>query len=161
MSFCTNCGVPLREDAAFCSNCGSAAQFSASQPAQPASAVAQEPLGRASALPENVAGALAYVTIIPAVIFLLLEPYRRQRFVRFHAFQCLFGWAAGVAITIALSLLGAVVALIPFVRIFVPLVGGLLTIAALILWLLLMTKAYQGYMFKLPILGDYAAQYAE
>jgi hypothetical protein len=37
-----------------------------------------------------VAGMLAYFTIIPAIIFLLIEPYNRNRFVRFHSFQCLF-----------------------------------------------------------------------
>ena len=32
-------------------------------------------------------GALAYVTLVPAIIFLIIEPYKNIKFVRFHAFQ--------------------------------------------------------------------------
>jgi uncharacterized membrane protein len=34
--------------------------------------------------------------------------------------------------------------------------GGLLTLAGVVLWIVLMVKAYQGEMFKLPIVGDFA-----
>src|ERR1700679_2673701 len=43
-----------------------------------------------SGLSENAAGALAYVTIIPAIIFLIVEPYNRNPFVKFHAWQIIF-----------------------------------------------------------------------
>jgi len=33
---------------------------------------------------------VAYITIIPAIIFLVMEPYNKNKFVRFHAFQSLF-----------------------------------------------------------------------
>src|SRR5438270_13301667 len=33
---------------------------------------------------DNVAGMLAYVTIIPAIIFLAIEPFHKNRFIRFH-----------------------------------------------------------------------------
>src|SRR5437016_5100942 len=48
------------------------------------------PAAGSGGLAENVAGMLAYVTFIPAIIFLLLEPYSRNRFIRFHSFQCIF-----------------------------------------------------------------------
>ena len=46
--------------------------------------------GAQSGLSDNAAGALAYVTIIPAIIFLVMEPYNKNRFIRFHSWQCLF-----------------------------------------------------------------------
>ena len=36
-------------------------------------------------LSDSAAGALAYFTFIPAIIFLIVEPYSRNPFVRFHA----------------------------------------------------------------------------
>jgi len=53
---------------------------------------------------DNVAGALAYVTFIPAIVFLVLEPYSKNRFIRFHSFQCLFFCGALFALGIVLSI---------------------------------------------------------
>ena len=39
---------------------------------------------------DNVVGMLAYFTFIPALIFIVIEPYNKNRFVRFHSFQSLF-----------------------------------------------------------------------
>ena len=57
-------------------------------------------------LADNVAGALAYVfTIIPAILFLILEPYNRRPFVRFHAFQCLCLAATGFVLSFVCAIL--------------------------------------------------------
>src|SRR3974390_709324 len=56
-------------------------------------------------VPENIAGVLAYATLIPAVIFLFVDPFRRSRFVRFHALQHILLWVAGLACVIAASVL--------------------------------------------------------
>ena len=40
-------------------------------------------------LSDTAAGALAYITIVPAILFLVLAPYNQKPFVKFHAFQCL------------------------------------------------------------------------
>ncbi len=45
---------------------------------------------------------LAYVTIIPAIIFLVLEPYNKNRFIRFHSFQSIFFCVALIALSVAL-----------------------------------------------------------
>ena len=103
---------------------------------------------------ENVAGMLAYFTIIPAIIFLLIEPYNRNRFVRFHSFQCLFTCAALIVLQIVLSIFGHIIPVLMFG------VWGLLGLAELALWILLIVKAYQHEMFKLPIVGDLAEQQA-
>ena len=55
-----------------------------------AAASVPPPAAQASAgLADNVAGALAYVTVLPAILFLVLEPYNKRPFVRFNALQSL------------------------------------------------------------------------
>ena len=107
-------------------------------------------------LADNVAGALAYFTIIPAIVFLVLEPFNRKRFVRFHAFQCIFFAVAMTVFWIILGFLGH----IPFLGWGTVLLWPLISLAGFILWLIMVLKAYQGQMFKLPILGDMADKQA-
>jgi uncharacterized membrane protein len=159
MVFCVSCGTQMADNAAFCPNCGklgsqasNAGGSASSTPVQPAS---YGSTGAASApLAENLAGMLAYFTIIPAIIFLLIEPYNRNRFVRFHSFQCLFTAAALIVLHICLSFISYALPLVMF-----PILG-LLGLAELALWLLLVIKAYQHEMFKLPIVGDLAEKQA-
>ena len=47
------------------------------------------PAPAAGGLSDNMAGALAYITFIPAIIFLVLEPYNKSAFIRFHSIQCI------------------------------------------------------------------------
>ena len=110
----------------------------------------------AAGLTDNVAGMLAYVTIIPAIVFLVLEPYNKRRFIRFHAFQCIF-------LCIALFVLGIVLQIlwhIPFLGWVGVMLWPLVGLAELILWIFLLMKAYQGQMFKLPVIGDMAEKQA-
>ena len=96
----------------------------------------------------NIAAALSYlVGFVTGVIFLLVE--KENKFVRFHAMQSTILFAGIVAIDILLQL--------------VPILGALVVIfvvipASAILWLLLMFKAYQGEEFRLPLVGDVAAE---
>jgi len=105
---------------------------------------------------DNVAGMLAYVTIIPAIIFLVMEPYNKSRFIRFHAFQCLFFAVAWTVLWIALS----IVAHFPFLGWLTILLWPLVGLAGLIIWVILLLKANQGQMFKLPVVGDMAEKQA-
>jgi len=151
MAFCAACGTQMADNAAFCPKCGAASGsgVSAPPPAAPAGApIATTPMA------ENIAGMLAYFTIIPAIIFLLIEPYNRNRFVRFHCFQCLFTCAALIVLHIILSFFGYFIPVLMFG------VWGLLGLAELALWILLVVKAYQHEMFKLPIVGDLAEKQA-
>jgi uncharacterized membrane protein len=111
--------------------------------------------------PENVAGVIAYITIFPAIVFLLLEPFKRNHFVRFHSFQHLLLWAAGVALGIAAGLAAAILQLIPFLRVLIFPLGGLIVLAWFFLWLLLVVKAYYHETFKLPYVGDLAQEWAD
>ncbi len=160
MAFCASCGAQMTDNAAFCPNCGkAAAPATAAAASVPAPAPAQ-PAGYASAgasampLEENIAGMLAYFTIIPAIIFLLVDPYSRNRFVRFHSFQCLFTVGALIVLHVVLSIVSYALPLMMF-----P-IWGLLGLAELALWILLVIKAYQHEMFKLPIVGDLAEKQA-
>jgi uncharacterized membrane protein len=107
-------------------------------------------------LADNVAGALAYLTIIPAIVFLVIEPFNRKRFVRFHAFQCIFFWVAWTVLWIGLS----IIAHIPFFGWATYLIWPLISLAGFVIWLIVVLKAYQGQMFKLPVIGDMAEQQA-
>ena len=97
---------------------------------------------------------LAYVTIVPAIIFLVIEPYNRNRFIRFHAFQSIFFCIAWTILWVALSFTAA----IPFLGLLLwPLVG----LGGLVLWVLMLMKAYSGQMWKLPVIGDIAEKQAD
>jgi uncharacterized membrane protein len=159
MAFCSGCGTQMADNAAFCPKCGkAAAQVSGAEGPYVPPPVPPATYGTTAApatpMAENVAGMLAYFTIIPAIIFLLIEPYNRNRFVRFHAFQCLFTCAALIVLQIVLSIFSHILPIIMFG------VWGLLGLAELALWILLVVKAYQHEMFKLPIVGDLAEKQA-
>ena len=98
-------------------------------------------------LDANLAAALSYlVGFVTGIIFLLVE--KDNRFVRFHAMQSTLVFIGIVAIDILLQI--------------VPILGALVVVfivipASAVLWLLLMYKAYQGEDFKLPLVGQIAA----
>ena len=108
-----------------------------------------------------MAGMLAYVTIIPPILFLVIEPYNKNRFVRFHAFQSIFLHVAAVVVWIAFIILSAVLAFIPILGHLVALLLWLaLSVGILVVWVMLLIKANQGQMWKLPVIGDMAEKQA-
>ncbi len=149
MAFCSECGTQVADGVQFCTSCGKPIGARADA-AAPASAAA------AGGLADNVAGLLAYLTIIPAIIFLVIEPFNKNRFVRFHAFQCLFLAATGIAIGIIFMILG----FIPFLGLLMIPVSFLVWIGFIVVLILCMIRAYQGQKFKLPIIGDLAEKQA-
>ena len=145
MAFCSSCGTQIPVGATVCPAC--------SRSATPVSGATQTNVG---GLTENVAGALAYVTIIPAIVFLVLEPYNRNRFIRFHAFQCIFFAVAWTALWIVLN----IIAHIPVLGWLTILIWPLIGLAGFVIWIILVLKAYKGDMFKLPVIGDMAEKQA-
>lgn len=107
-------------------------------------------------LSDNAAGGLAYVTIIPAIVFLAVAPYNRNSFVRFHAWQSIFFTIACIAADVALMILGR----LPFLGLMSLFFWPLLGLACFIVWVLLLIKAFNGQRFKLPIIGDLAEKQA-
>jgi uncharacterized membrane protein len=108
---------------------------------------------------DNVAGALCYVLgFITGILFLVIEPWNRNKFVRFHAFQSIFYNAAVWVFFIVQSILSSVM---PFALGFVmAAVSMLLLLAAVGIWVLLLVKAYQGERFRLPVIGELADKQA-
>src|SRR5579862_1383041 len=167
MAFCQNCGNQVADNVTFCSNCGKAVgqagagASAAAQPAPSATPVAAPVAASSAPLSDNVAGMLAYFTIIPAIIFLLVEPYSRNRFVRFHSFQNLFFHVAMIVIYTALALVSAMLHFIPVIGwIIAGLLWPLCGLAFFAAWLLVVIKAYQGQMYKLPFIGNFAEKQA-
>lgn len=118
---------------------------------------------QSSGMGNNVAGLLCYLFgWLGGLIFLLIDPYKSNRFVRFCAFQSIFFDVAIVALMIALSILAFILALVT--RGF----GGLLMLAIWpLFWLaflgtkiFLMIKAYGNQEFKLPLIGELASKQA-
>jgi uncharacterized membrane protein len=145
---CASCGAQIAENAAFCPACGKAV-------GRTSPSVATQPtIG--GGLSDNVAGMLAYFTIIPAIVLLLVEPYSKRRFVRYHAFQSLFFAIACMVASFALR----IIAYMPVVRWTTLMLWPLLWLAELVLWVICVLKAYQGQMFKLPFIGNLAEQQA-
>lgn len=107
-------------------------------------------------LSDNAAGGLAYVTVIPAILFLALAPYNRNSFVRFHAWQSIFFTIACFALDIALIVLGR----IPFLGFMTLFLWPLVGLAIFAIWLIVLIKAFGGARFKLPVIGDLAEKQA-
>jgi uncharacterized membrane protein len=137
---CTQCGAQMPENSVYCPDCGYAISVTTTS------------LGTTGGIRDNIAGALAYVILVPALIFLLVEPYKKNRFIRFHSWQSVF---LGITVFfIGLLLLTMLGHLIMMLLLVVFLLG------CSILWVLLLVKALQGEKFKIPLLGDLAEKTA-
>jgi uncharacterized membrane protein len=115
------------------------------------------PVSVPSQFKDNLLAAFAYITFIPAVILVLIEPFKRNRFIRFHSFQSIFLTVATIVIAFALRILYSVLTLIPVVGYLMAWLA--LAVAVLgwgILWLVLLVKALQGQTFRLPLIGSLA-----
>ncbi len=161
MAVCAKCGAPLTEGAGFCGSCGAALSVAAAgAPAGPAAGPTPA-VASSGGLAANVAGALAYFTIIPAIIFLVVEPYNKDRFIRFHAFQSLFFNLAWIVLVIAMMIVGLILGLIPVVGWILDLLLWLaIGLGGFCLWLYTMYQAYSEKKFMLPIIGKLADQQA-
>jgi uncharacterized membrane protein len=95
----------------------------------------------------NVEALLSYLLgFITGIIFYLIE--KENKFVRFHAMQSMVTFGAFFVLF--------------FILMFIPILGwmlaGLLQILSLVIWIVLMVKAFQGEYFKLPVIGNLAEQ---
>lgn len=154
MVFCQSCGTALSQEGTLCTTCAGNAQ--------PASVMTM-PAPASSGLQANAAGALAYLGgIITGVIFMIIDPFKTDRFVRFHAFQSIFFNIAWIGLWIAWMILGFVLGAITkgiFFVIAMP-INLLLMVGGFCLWAYLMYSAYQKKTVKLPVIGALAAKQA-
>ena len=147
MAHCTKCGAVVADNTAFCAACGTP-QGVVTSPVAPPTTQPQ--------MAENVAGTLCYVLgWLTGLIFYFVD---KRPYVHFHAAQSIVVFGG---LHIIMFALGAFFGLS-------LLTGGwagfsvgfalyrLLDIIALVLWILLMIKAYQGQRFRVPVAADIA-----
>ena len=150
MSYCQTCGAAFADGATFCPSCSARPQAMASPAA-------------ASGLTANTAAALAYLAgIITGILFLVIDPYKRDGFVRFHAFQSIFFNIAWIVLWMAWMIVGLVLGAVTkglFFLLQVP-IDLVLMVGGFALWVFLMYSAYQGKMPRLPVIGALAAKQA-
>ena len=149
MAFCNMCGAQIADGMTTCTAC-------ASRTAPAGGAATATATAPAAGMADNVAGLLAYITIIPAIVFLVVAPYNKSRFVRFHSFQSIFLFVAVFAIHIVLSIMSV----IPFMIFLTLPLHMLVFLGTIILIVVLAIKANSGLMWKLPVIGDMAEKQA-
>jgi uncharacterized membrane protein len=143
MAFCPSCGAPV--EGRYCAKCGTAVDPELPK-APPVPAVS------GAGLPENTAAALCYlVGLVTGIIFLLLEPYNKNKLIRFHAFQSIFLHLSVIIIWVALR------SILPWG---VWRLVGLIDLAFFVLWVYMLVQTYQGKKVVLPVIGELAAKQA-
>ena len=155
MPFCKKCGTEIKEDAAFCGKCGtpiSSTTQAVPSPPQPASGT----------IAPNIAATLSYVLgFITGIIFLVLEPHKNDRFVRFHAFQSIFFSAVLIVFWILWNgVIWSIFGRMLFMWSILSLISVIVSLAAFVVWIFLMYKAYNNERFMLPIIGKIADKQA-
>ncbi len=107
---------------------------------------------------DNAAGAISYFTFLPAIVFLLLPPYKDSSYVRFHAWQ-------SVLLSIAASVVDIILGTIALLTLFLGTVAlaytfRVISLLWLILWLVCVIQAMNGKRFRIPLLGSIAEKLA-
>jgi uncharacterized membrane protein len=189
---CPVCHNEVGANSAFCGHCGAPIAAAAPEAVPPQAAYVPPPTAYAppqaayvpppagyppvgapgyapgaaasSGLSTNAAAALAYVTVIPAILFLLIEPYNKTPIVRFHSIQSIALNVVWFALWLVIFILSMVLALVPGLNLLFflfPLLHILLFVGFFIIWLITILKASKGEWFKLPFIGDFAMKQAQ
>ena len=110
-------------------------------------------------LSDHAAGAIAYLTFIPAILFLVLEPYKRDSFVRYHSWQSILLSLGAFAVNIVVAFL------LVFALLFSPrlhlVVWRAIELFWLAVWVACVVNAAMGKRFRLPVIGELAEQQAK
>jgi uncharacterized membrane protein len=161
---CTRCGTQMTDNSGFCQNCGQAAStLGAGMVGQPtatgAAVVSSAQTSTATALQPNIAGLLCYILgFVTGIFFLVAEPYRRDAFVRFHAYQSIFLSVGSIVLRLGV---GVLLSIMPWsLWSLISTMSSLVSLAVFLVFLLLMYKAYGNERFKLPVIGDLAERQA-
>jgi uncharacterized membrane protein len=154
MTFCTKCGVAVGDGATFCGSCGTPVIGGPAQSAPGSSGGIQ-----LTGLTSNVAAALTYLLgFVTGIVFLVIEPYNKDPFVRFNAFQSIFLSVFYIAFSMAFGILFS--ASLGFLFGLISLAVRLVELGFFLLWLFMMYKAYKNERVSLPIIGPLAAKQA-
>jgi len=106
-------------------------------------------------LEQNLAAALSYVFIFfTGIAVLVLE--RENKFVRFHALQSALWFLVLFVVYWVLSFIGRIWLIGWILGFIISPITAVLSVVAIVSWVVLIYKAHQGETFKLPIIGDVA-----
>lgn len=158
--FCPQCGQESAPGARFCTRCGAHLEGTGGSGnawvGDRGGAEKASSAGTQTGLAPNVAGVLSYVLgWITGIVFYLVE---KDPFVRFHAVQSILTFGGITVLYLVVTVL-LPAGLWPLWLLFRTL-GVLIWLGSLVLWVLLMIKAYRGERYKLPLVGDLAERYA-
>jgi uncharacterized membrane protein len=107
---------------------------------------------------DNAASAISYFTFIPAIVFLLIPPYKNSNDVRFHAWQ-------SVLLSISAFVIDIILGTIALLTLFLGTVSlayafRFISLLWLVLWLVCVFRAMNGKRFRIPLLGSIAEKLA-
>lgn len=168
--FCAGCGAAMPDISSFCPRCGQSVKPVVAAATPGTSTLLKGPaLAKAPSIAAPAAltvktrllTALAYLTFIPAIVFLLLEPYKRDLHLRFHAFQSI-GFSAASVLLIGLVRLASIPLFLirDWGLLFVGLLILTVSLAWGLLWMVLLIKAFESQSFRLPFIATLAEQWA-
>ena len=148
MAFCKACGQEIGT-ATFCPKCG------ASQASTAGSAPVAVTASPTEGLQENVAGLLCYVLgWLTGLIFLLID---KRPWVKFHAAQSIVVFGGLTILRISVGILSGMMGGVIGFELWAALTMAI-GLVGLILWILLMVKAYQHQNFRVPVAAGIADQ---
>ncbi|MDI6691831.1 MAG: DUF4870 domain-containing protein [Anaerosomatales bacterium] len=96
----------------------------------------------------KILAALGYLTGIAALIAILIEPYKNEKWLRLHAVQAL-----GLAVV---AIVAQIVLAIPVIG---WIAGPLVSVAVLVFAILGIVKAWQGEYYQMPVIYDLVKQF--
>lgn len=138
MPYCTQCGTQVGETVVFCPHCGTRQGVAGPEPFA----------NFGSGLSDRTVAILCYLPVfglIPSILVLLSERYRRNLRLRFDAFQSLYLFLG----YLVLNAVGGW---------FDHSVREILKLALVAMWVYLLSKASKNQQSRLPIIGDLAAR---
>ena len=156
MPFCAQCGSQV--EGKFCAKCG--APVDAGPGPGPTPNV-PPPVNPGLGMDENLAAALCYIPII-GLIFLLIEPYSKNKTIRFHALQSVFFCVAWIIVAIVLGIFSGIMFMAmptPVWSLWIA-ITRLVELAFFVGLIVMAVKAYQGQRFVMPIIGPMAEKQA-
>jgi uncharacterized membrane protein len=168
--FCSQCGAQV--DGRFCAKCGAPSPGATGPGPAPSDAPGHSPQAPPPSpspatplslpgLDNNAAAALCYLALVlTGVLFLFLEPYNRNKTIRFHAFQSIFVWVGIMVVSIGVNLVFGTILGGPHTYWLMDLIWTVFGLGILVLWLSLMYRAYNGERWVAPVVGQFAERFA-
>ena len=107
---------------------------------------------------DNAAAGITYLTIVPAIVFLIAAPFKRSPFVRFNAWQSIFLYVAWAVVHIVVQLIQT---LRPSVVVLSLTLWQFVDLAFFVVLVIVFVSAFNGRRIMIPILGGLAQRQAD